>query len=99
MGVTPFLGVWIEISYLWEDKKDGRSLPSWECGLKLSLCELIVGGKKSLPSWECGLKLEEGAIGQLVDIVTPFLGVWIEIIGKAAVDALFASHSLLGSVD
>ena len=33
--VTPLVGVWIEIQNQAEKVKSQRSLPSWECGLKL----------------------------------------------------------------
>ena len=35
---------------------------------------------RSLPSWECGLKLTFGKIKEKVLDVTPFVGVWIEIV-------------------
>ncbi len=34
MGVTPFVGVWIEIKNAAERTKPRWSLPLWECGLK-----------------------------------------------------------------
>ena len=35
IAVTPFVGVWIEISERMQKvQKDTTSLPSWECGLK-----------------------------------------------------------------
>jgi len=35
IAVAPFVGVWIEISMMAEQrKKRMESLPSWECGLK-----------------------------------------------------------------
>ena len=75
------------------------SLPSWECGLKsqkygdLNLIEL------SLPSWECGLKLSEAAQAANEALVTPFLGVWIEIVNAIKLVLNPGGHSLLGSVD
>ena len=59
--VAPFVGVWIEIiTKQTRRESHQKSLPSWECGLKL-----IIGMKKgldgmSLPSWECGLKYQIG---------------------------------------
>ena len=32
--VAPFVGAWIEISCIWSPPADGKSLPSWERGLK-----------------------------------------------------------------
>ena len=55
--VTPLVGVWIEMAHTGRKRKNGRSLPLWECGLK---CKKRAGyelGIKSLPLWECGLKL------------------------------------------
>ena len=35
VGVTPFVGVWIEIMPNYKrNEPDSQSLPSWECGLK-----------------------------------------------------------------
>ena len=38
MVVTPFAGVWIEITPQRADLRGGLSLPSRECGLKLPKC-------------------------------------------------------------
>ena len=35
IAVAPFVGVWIEIDTLYFADVSARSLPSWECGLKL----------------------------------------------------------------
>ena len=121
LSVTPFVGVWIEITESTRDIKSLASLPSWECGLKsllilrtlhtiLSLpsweCGLKFPGWRclcqsllSLPSWECGLKFRA-----LEDIVrgyevTPFVGVWIEILPLFRRGSSFLRHSLRGSVD
>ncbi len=57
IAVTPFVGVWIEILMnriaLVVLRK---SLPSWECGLKLCMTLFYHMESQSLPSWECGLK-------------------------------------------
>ena len=56
------------------------SLPSWECGLKLFFSSTDWVHLPSLPSWECGLKSDQYIrYGELVH-VTPFVGVWIEIL-------------------
>ena len=55
--VTPCVGVWIEIYSVFSAASCcARSLPAWECGLKLNF--VIVASPKilSLPAWECGLK-------------------------------------------
>ena len=54
--VTPFVGVWIEISKMYTTQRLIPSLPSWECGLKYIIRICIELRKWSLPSWECGLK-------------------------------------------
>ena len=36
----------------------------------------------SLPSWECGLKYCSNAGVRISSLVTPFVGVWIEILEK-----------------
>ena len=44
IAVTPFVGVWIEIRKSREAGGGIASLPSWECGLKLSLCQKTQHG-------------------------------------------------------
>ena len=44
------------------------------------LCSNTIPSFKSLPSRECGLKSEEAEIVKLIFEVTPFAGVWIEIL-------------------
>ena len=56
IGVTPFVGVWIEIFVGGEERNYPASLPSWECGLKLFSNTRWRDLWASLPSWECGLK-------------------------------------------
>ncbi len=79
MAVTPFVGVWIEINCDREDERDFPSLPSWECGLKCAATSAAVTAESSLPSWECGLKYGIFCNRIYVFLVTPFVGVWIEI--------------------
>ena len=80
--VTPFVGVWIEITfyYMWCSMYP-RSLPSWECGLKYYwyifwFFSLLGHSLRGSVDWN-----------QLYSVqmflsyrVTPFVGVWIEII-------------------
>ena len=54
--VTPFAGVWIEISENADIKNSTPSLPSRECGLKLPCLINLSAAIWSLPSRECGLK-------------------------------------------
>ena len=57
--VTPFAGVWIEISIPLLSNYLARSLPSRECGLKSAASKTTLGGVKSLPSREWGLKYKD----------------------------------------
>ena len=54
--VTPFAGVWIEISLCTAYTFRTQSLPSRECGLKLLQACNRIKRHLSLPSRECGLK-------------------------------------------
>ena len=78
--VTPFAGVWIEISdsmlYYILFK---TSLPSRECGLKYAVGCRCCSDQWSLPSRECGLKYCRISGTFHPCTVTPFAGVWIEI--------------------
>ena len=43
-AVTPCVGVWIEIAWkVTHEENEKRSLPVWECGLKLSNETVIQG--------------------------------------------------------
>ena len=55
-GVTPLVGVWIEIFLSVYTERDSASLPLWECGLKSIWTPCYVWLFQSLPLWECGLK-------------------------------------------
>ncbi len=57
-----------------------RSLPVWECGLK-SQPEIVTPEifAVSLPVWECGLKSLTLSNASFNLLVTPCVGVWIEI--------------------
>ena len=55
------------------------SLPSRECGLKLSIHKRNLWNNASLPSRECGLKFMKDDAKKEEPEVTPFAGVWIEI--------------------
>ena len=57
------MGVWIETDSTTNTGVSGvRSLPAWECGLKLDELEKLEKRFESLPAWECGLKLASGQI-------------------------------------
>ena len=54
------------------------SLPTWECGLKFRFSNSAGTSTQSLPTWECGLKWNKRLLW-LLDRVTPYVGVWIEM--------------------
>ena len=67
------------------------SLPSWECGLKYLLHIPISAPVASLPSWECGLKYFCKYAVKTSVVVTPFVGVWIEILNNKLLQFLHLS--------
>ena len=79
-NVTPLVGVWIEMLF-----QNGFHVPTLRhspCGsvdwnLCLSVCYLLSAW--SLPLWECGLKSALLPVLFVVLLVTPLVGVWIEI--------------------
>ena len=75
------------------------SLPAWECGLKCNTDVALVFVDMSLPAWECGLKSIYIDGTSITDVVTPCVGVWIEIETYAGMCHDRRSHSLRGSVD
>ena len=54
--VTPYAGVWIEISNRVIMRNPFMSLPTRECGLKCRYTCKNVRSARSLPTRECGLK-------------------------------------------
>ena len=78
-NVTPFAGVWIEISYQAEKYPPATSLPSRECGLKLLYTDvkLKIGGVTPFAGVWIEIASNSGRHG--LKSVTPFAGVWIEI--------------------
>ena len=54
------------------------SHPSWVCGLKHNNALDRVAPRASHPSWVCGLKLQGFLDKYNYQLVTPFVGVWIE---------------------
>ena len=92
--------MWIEIDGAGTKRtKQERSLPSRECGLKWVLCWQHCYFEWSLPLRECGLKFIELDDSNIDQVVTPFAGVWIEIVDGGAQSITFQCHSLRGSVD
>ena len=79
MFVTPCVGVWIEISVNVISFSKALSLPAWECGLKFISRIQKRESHRSLPAWECGLKFLSRRQREWKILVTPCVGVWIEI--------------------
>ena len=78
--VTPCVGVWIEIGFGNKVTGVGKSsLPAWECGLKSWYPVAYSLVYLSLPAWECGLKSLRLPLNLMQQMVTPCVGVWIEI--------------------
>ena len=58
------MGVWIEtLTFGLKTTRNKKSLPTWECGLKLDGQQITKDRVTSLPTWECGLKLNDGESG------------------------------------
>ena len=75
------------------------SLPSWERGLKFVA---DFGGRcagESLPSWERGLKYSCYDTINVIKVVAPFMGAWIEILKGDTGPQGIPGRSLHGSVD
>ena len=73
------MGVWIEMQKRIKKAVCSLSLPLWECGLKFVWMNIILKLLQSLPLWECGLKYYLMVIICKPSVVTPLVGVWIEI--------------------
>ena len=58
-----------------------------------------IGRSTSLPLWECGLKSVKFLIPFASAVVTPLVGVWIEIADESLADHIGEGHSPCGSVD
>ena len=82
-----------------DNKTVSRSLPLWECGLKSRVTLHIRGKTTSLPLWECGLKSCATQADVRAAVVTPLVGVWIEINVGSTLYLAHKRHSPCGSVD
>jgi len=78
--VTPFAGVWIEISNAFGGYELIFVTPFAGVWIEIKGVQSdTLVGMLSLPLRECGLKFGELAVRAMTDPVTPFAGVWIEI--------------------
>ncbi len=56
LDVTPYVGVWIETCFWGYHCQEGRSHPTWVCGLKHKGMFCYKNKAWSHPTWVCGLK-------------------------------------------
>ena len=79
--VTPFVGVWIEIC-IHSTQLTPKECHSLRGSVDWNFYRSMMGYKltPSLPSWECGLKYNSNKQRDRRSEVTPFVGVWIEIL-------------------
>ena len=47
--------------------------------IEMELSVVLIGGSRSLPAWECGLKSYADNYYYVFQLVTPCVGVWIEM--------------------
>ena len=75
--VAPFTGAWIEICNTGLEKKNTRSLPSRERGLKYVDCELFHYEEIVAPFTGAWIEIVNTRITTMIDIVAPNTGAWI----------------------
>ena len=97
--VTPFAGVWIEITLSSYTVKPMTSLPLRECGLKLVIVLIFTMATNVTPFAGVWIEIVSVFIVEYNFKVTPFAGVWIEIHRRNIRSLDLPSHSLCGSVD
>ena len=71
---------------------------SHNSGLNLLIYNMLLD-IESHPAWVCGLKLRKYVGDQLIQEVTPCVGVWIETFGQLVLIPYNLSHTLRGCVD
>ena len=79
-AVTPYAGVWIEISILISTQDFPCVTPYAGVWIEITVLNLFISHLLSLPTRECGLKLEFSSRLPSLIPVTPYAGVWIEIL-------------------
>ncbi len=85
MNVTPCVGVWIEIPLDNRYAELFKSLPAWECGLKLKYQPCIEQFVYVTPCVGVWIEILDPAYGILNICVTPCVGVWIEILNNEVI--------------
>ena len=98
-GVTPCVGVWIEIITPLPSMRKASSLPAWECGLKYSPRNHFQAWPVVTPCVGVWIEMPYTPHQDSLIVVTPCVGVWIEIGSRTLIIISGASHSLRGSVD
>ena len=95
-GVTPLVGVWIEI--VWNILKylQSQSLPLWECGLKFYKFVIIAEQCKVTPLVGVWIEISVCCSYMFSLFVTPLVGVWIEISIASAVSIAICVTPLVG---
>ena len=79
--VTPFVGVWIETTSLYNGKCSLSVTPFVGVWIETYNRKLAhIDKTKSHPSWVCGLKQRYRQNHRSSSNVTPFVGVWIETV-------------------
>ena len=76
--VTPFVGVWIETTYCLRAGQYMPSHPSWVCGLKHLLANLLITADEVTPFVGVWIETHGQDAPARHHQVTPFVGVWIE---------------------
>ena len=99
IGVTPFVGVWIEMGRSIKVRFIEKVTPFVGVWIEIICRQSINNTSGSLPLWECGLKCVIIHCADRSVFVTPFVGVWIEIDNLFAISFKKLRHSLCGSVD
>ena len=79
-NVAPHVGAWIETQVDLQTQNEETSLPTWERGLKHTLCSVLDLLARSLPTWERGLKHFQHVIVDVIACVAPHVGAWIETV-------------------
>ena len=90
--VTPYAGVWIEISFITSATSSMiSSLPTRECGLKYHQILTVVNDVSSLPTRECGLKFLSFGDGFIYALSLPTRECGLKYLHACIVSKLYQS--------
>ena len=76
--VAPYVGAWIETTFVDDETGYEVSHPTWVRGLKLWSKDGCSTSKPSHPTWVRGLKHEVVELDEIKTYVAPYVGAWIE---------------------